>query len=44
LLVAEISIKDNDFEKAKEYAKKAIEYDLKGVVSKEAQTLLAQID
>ena len=44
LLVAQISVKNNDLEKTKEYAKKAIEYDLSGVVSKEAQTLLAQID
>ena len=44
LLVAQFSMKNNDFEKAKEYAKKAIEYDLSGIVSKEAQTLLAQID
>jgi len=44
LLVARLSFENGDMEKAREFAKKCIEYDLNGLVSKEAQSLLAQID
>lgn len=44
LLVSRLSFENGDIAQAREYAKKCIEYDLKGSVSKEAQTLLAQID
>lgn len=44
LLVSRLNFENGDAAQAREYAKKCIEYDLKGLVSKEAQTLLAQID
>ena len=44
LLVARLNFENGDIEKAREYAKKCIEFDLNGIVSKEAQSLLAQID
>ena len=44
LLVARLNFENGDLEKAREYAKKCLEYDLNGVVSKESQSLLAQID
>ena len=44
LLVARLNFENGDLEKAREYAKKCLEYDLNGVASKESQSLLAQID
>ncbi len=44
LLMAMLKQKGGSLDEAKDYAKKAIEYDLDGEVSKQAQTVLAQID
>jgi len=44
LLVARLKFENGDIEQAREYAKKCLEYDLNGLVSKDAQSLLAQID
>jgi len=44
LLVAQLNFQKGDLGESRIYAKKAIEYDLEGVVSKDAQKLLAQID
>lgn len=44
LLSAKLNQENGQLDEAREFAKKAIEYDLEGEVSKEAQSLLAQID
>jgi len=44
LLVGQLNFEKGELEEARVYAKKAIEYDLEGIVSNDAQTLLAQID
>lgn len=44
LLVAQLNFQEGNLEESRVYAKKAIEYDLGGVVSQDAQKLLAQID
>jgi hypothetical protein len=44
LLVARLKFENGDVDQARDYAKKCLEYDLNGLVSKEAQSLLAQID
>lgn len=44
LLSAKLSFEKGELDEARDYVKKAIEYDLSGVVSEDAQKLLAQID
>lgn len=44
LLSARLAFEKGDLNEARDYAKKAIEYDLTGTVSEDAQKLLAQID
>jgi len=44
LLSAQLSFEKGQLDESRDYAKKAIEYDLNGVVSQDAQKLLAQID
>lgn len=44
LLVAQLNFQKGDLGESRIYAKKAMEYDLEGVVSQDAQKLLAQID
>lgn len=44
LLSARLSFEKGNLDEARDFAKKAIEYDLSGVVSEDAQKLLAQIN